>query len=180
MSNRNPESRNERPEQVIAWAIEQYVRANVHTHMPGIVLAYNPATKRAKIQPAIRTRLRPTPANPNPGLIDKPPIVDVPVRQTATGGYMVHHEVGAGDVVLLMFTERGIDQFKAAWGRLADPSIGAYFDMRDAMAILWGEEDIEPVHDTGIIMQNRAGNSYIWLSDAGIVLQGPNRRVVIP
>ena len=163
MSNRNPESRNERPEQVIPWAIEQWVRGNVHTSMPGLVRSYDPATKRARVQPAIRTRLRGTPADPEPRVIDKQPIVDVPVQQTATGGHMVHHGVGPGDVVLLLFSERGLDQFKAAWGSLADPAIGAYFDMRDAVAVLWGVEDIAPVRSTGWLIQNRSGNSYLSL-----------------
>ena len=179
MTNRNPDSRNERPEQVIPWAIQQWVRGNVHTSMPGVVLSYDPATKRARVQPAIRTRLRGTPDDPEPRVIDKPPIVDVPVQQTATGDHMVHHEVGPGDVVLLMFAERGLDQFKAAWGSLADPAIGAYFDMRDAVAVLWGVEDIAPVRSTGWLVQQRSGDSYMSLDGDTIRFVSGNASIVI-
>ena len=160
MSNRNPDARNERPEQVIPWAIEQWVRQNVHTNMPGIVLSYDPETKRAKVQPAFRSRLR----DPE-RLLDKPPIVDVPVRQPATGGHLEHRQVDQGDVVWLWFSERGLDAFKAQWGQLADPPLGSFFAMRDAVAIPWGVEDITPARTTGWIVQNRDGDAYISLDN---------------
>ena len=146
--NRNPELRNERLDQTVPDAIELLVRKLVHTSSPGIVLEYDSRTKRAVVQPALRTRLLPTEADAETRLLDKPPILNVPVRQTATGGHMLHHQIDRDDVVLLVFSERGLDQFKEAW-QIADPTRGVFFNRRDAMAIPWGREDIVPVRGHG-------------------------------
>ena len=187
MSNRDPEARYERPEQAIPFAIEQAIRSTVHSHIPGQVLSYDPETKRATVQPLIRTRLSPTDAEPDPPLRDKSPILDVPVRQNATGGHMEHHQIDRGDVVVLQFMERGIDAFKSAWARwasgddtvLADPARGVYFDMRDAMAVPWGVETIIPVRPTGWLVQNRAGTAYVSLDGDTIRLVSGDVSLVI-
>ena len=168
MTNRDRDARFEKPEQVIPWAIEQWVRQHMHTGMPGLVESYNATTKRAVVQPVFMTRFRGTPADPDPAPVEKPPILNVPVKQTATGGYMMHQQINVGDVVWLAFSERGLDAFKAAWGSLAMPAKGAYFQMRDAMAIPWGQEDIAPVSNEGIVFQSADGDTYIQIVDGAV------------
>ena len=174
-SNRNPENRYERPEQVIPWAMEQWCRLNLNTALPGIVQSYDAVTKRAKVQPALRTTFHPVEDRESPtGFTQpapepKPPIVNVPMRQCATGGHLQHHAIQAGDAVLLIFAQRGIQQFKETWA-LADPARGAFFDMQDAMAIPWGSESIVPVRETGILWQNADGSAYVSLDGDDIRL----------
>ena len=160
MSLRDPDVRYERPEQAVPFMIEAWVRQHLHTGIFGIVRAYDAGTKRADVQPVVRRILAPTPDDPTTRM-DRPPILNVPVRQTATGGHLVHHEVVVGDVVWLDFSERGLDNFKARWGEIVDPTVDALFSDRDAVAIPWGTEDIAPVRSTGWIAQNRAGTAYV-------------------
>ena len=154
MTNRDPDARYEkRLSQAINFFFEQK-RKELHTSLPGLVQEYDPLTKRAKVQPALRLALQ------DGSELDKPPILDVPVRQPATGGHLVHHEIRIGDVVLLTFSERGLEQFKLAWGELATPGTGM-LDERDAMAIPWGVETIMPVETTGWIVQSESGEVYV-------------------
>ena len=165
MSNRNPDARYEDAPQAIRFAIEQTIRAQVHTSVPGIVRSYDPATKRARVQPALRLLVA---EGDTVTGHDKPPILDVPVQQRATGGWMIHQQLDEGDTVLLLFSERGVEQFKAAWGQVVDPARGTFFAERDAFAIPWGVEDIAPVSDSGVVIQNADGTVYVQLDGTTI------------
>ena len=174
-TNRDPEARYDRQ---LAQVVEQWweeVRKTFHTSMPGMVHAYDAATKRAKVQPAFTLKLK-----AGQGEVVRPPILNVPLRQTATGGHMVHQQVDAGDVVLLVFAERGLDRFKAAWGELATPGV-AFMSERDAMAVPWGVETITPVVPTGWVVQNTSGDTFISLQgpDQTVTVEAGGNRVVV-
>lgn len=166
MSNRDPEARYVTPRQTLPFVVEQMVRRLVHTSAPGIVRAYDPVTKRAEVQPALRMLF-----TDDREPVDRPPIVDVPVRQPATGGWLHHHAVDAGDVVLLLFTQRGIETFKEAWGELADPPAGVFFQERDAVAVPWGVEVLESVASTGIVLQSADGETYLSLQEEAVTVR---------
>ena len=68
----------------------------------------------------------------------------------STGDHMMHHEVRPGDVVKLEFSDRGLDQFKAQWGRISNPEPIEFFAERDALATPWGEENITPCVSDGL------------------------------
>ena len=161
MSNRNPEARYEREEQVLPWMIEQWIRQYVCTGTVGIVRAYDPETKRSRVQPALRRLLKEEDGSIS--RVDRPPIINVPLRQTATGGYLVHHQIANGDVVWLSFSERGLEKFKERWGQISDPSIDTFYSAQDAVALPWGTENIQPVRSTGWLVQNEDGTAYISL-----------------
>ena len=180
MSNRLADSRYEQGDQALQFIMEQFVTHHVHTAAPGIIRRYDPATKRAEVQPALRIRIRDAAGE---RLRDRLPIIDVPVRQTAVGGHMVHQAIQPGDVVLLVFSQRGLEYFKQAWGELSDWPNGALFEERDAMAIPWGREDIEPVRPTGWLIQNESGETYLSVDDDTIRLvtdAGDSSVVVAP
>ena len=175
MGNRNPDASYTDVEQSWWLAFEKGRKELIHTAYPALIIEYDPMTKRARVQPALR-RVR---ANPDGSRdeMPKPPILNVPVRQTAVGKHLMHQEIQEDDVVLLVFSERGITQFKAAWGEIATPSLGAVLQERDAMAIPWGSEDIEPIRDTGWIVQNDTGECYFSVD--GNDPDGPTIRAVI-
>ena len=175
MGNRNPDASYTDVEQSWWLAFEKGRKELIHTAYPALIIEYDPMTKRARVQPALR-RVR---ANPDGSRdeMPKPPILNVPVRQTAVGKHLMHQEIQEDDVVLLVFSERGLTQFKAAWGEIATPSLGAVLQERDAMAIPWGSEDIEPIRDTGWIVQNDTGECYFSVD--GNDPDGPTIRAVI-
>ena len=178
MSNRDPDIRYETLAQALRFDWIQNAKLLLHTVTPGIVRAYDPETKRARVQPAIRRLMV-----DEKGMernFEREPILDVPLHQPATGTHLQHHQIDEGDVVLLCFSERGIEKFKAQWGELSDPPREACFAERDALAIPWGVETITPVRSTGWIVQNESGSCYLSLDqtiirgitgDSSIVVQ---------
>ena len=160
MSNRDPDIRYETLAQALRFDWIQNAKLLLHTVTPGLVRAYDPETKRARVQPAIRRLMV---EDGEESTLDRPPILDVPLRQPATGTHLQHHQIDEGDVVLLCFSERGIEKFKAQWGELSDPPRESCFAERDALAIPWGVETITPVRSTGWIVQNESGSCYLSL-----------------
>ena len=100
---------------------------NVHTSMPGEIVEYDPVTRRAKVQPGIDLRL-------NDGTtMDRPIIGDVLVIWLTTSSFLQTAELVAGDQVLLLVSERGLEQWKLSHAK-SPPGIGL-FQMKDAIAI---------------------------------------------
>ena len=143
--------------------IEQWVRLNVHTVQPGIVRSYDPNTKRASVQPALRT-LVVSADDPDPAAIDKRPILNVPVMWPGGGGITMLHPLSEGDAVLLLFSERGLDAFKQTMKEISDPEI-RFFEMKDAVAWPWfGTFGITPASDDGATIQTEDGRTFIEVS----------------
>ena len=115
MSNRDPDSRYEVVQQGIPFYGAQLLK-RVHTSLPGVVVEYDAATRRARVQPAVDLLLSP-PDNPTADFgalipMPKPIILDVPVIFPAGGGYTVHFPLVKDDPVMLLFAERDIATFK--------------------------------------------------------------------
>ena len=115
MSNRDPDSRYEVVQQGIPFYGAQLLK-RVHTSLPGVVVAYDAATRRARVQPAVDLLLSP-PDNPTADFgelipMPKPVILDVPVIFPAGGGYTLHFPLVKDDPVMLLFAERDIAAFK--------------------------------------------------------------------
>ena len=115
MSNRDKDARYEHLLQGVPFVTQQLM-LQVHTSIPGIVTAYDAATRRARVQPAVHMMLSPVgdPYAPFAACepMEKPIILDVPVIFPSAGGYTVHFPLLPDDPVLLLFSERDIDNFK--------------------------------------------------------------------
>lgn len=148
----------------IEFAIRQSIQNMVKTMIPGIVQKYDPATKRADIQPAIQRDVGTGKSVPRALMLD------VPVIATSTGGVMVHHPLVEGDVAMVLFSERGIGEFKKYW-KESKPSPGRYFNVMDAVAIRWGLETLQPVDNEAFCIQSTDGNTYFKLKDGLIEMR---------
>ena len=142
------------------FVFDQLSIARINTAEPGIVAKYDPVTKRARVRLAVRRGFR---DGRNP--IERAPLVNVPVIQPSTGGYMLHQQLDVDDIVLVIFSKEGLDKFKEEWG-LSDPDTGQHFV--DAVAIPWGRHDIEPVSNEGIVLQSRDGKTWFQIKDGEI------------
>lgn len=113
---------------VITDAIE-FVLSNIHTSMPGRIVSYDQSTGLASVQPAIsrkyKTEIVATPL---------PIISNVPVAMPRAGNALIKIPLSAGDYVLLIFSERGIDRWLENGG-VVDPLDPAMFALNDAIAI---------------------------------------------
>jgi hypothetical protein len=77
----------------------------VHTALPAIVNAYDPATQLATVTPTVEIEIAPDDWDAIP------PLTEVPVLFPRGGGFYCHFPLAAGDHVLLVFAE----QDPSAW-----------------------------------------------------------------
>jgi hypothetical protein len=83
-----------------------YYFTRVHTSFPGVVTEYDPATRRAAIQPSLKRRAG------NKGFVDFPLLIDVPVQFPGNKKYTIHFPLEKGDEVMVFFSERSLEAWK--------------------------------------------------------------------
>ena len=188
MATRDPNADYRRPARAIPFAIREWVRQNLHTGMPGEIIAYDTASKRARVQPSLRAII----AQPDgtQESMARAPIWDVPVLWPGGAGFIFTSGLVRGDQVWLSFSERGLDLWKQDWA-LADPPPFTMFEMRDAVAHPIGAQEITPVEGTsegalsevtptgsgartrvdGATMQAVDGDPYVQVTQDKIVLK---------
>lgn len=105
-----------------------WLRKNINTSMPGVVKAFDPARSMAVVQPAIKVRLQDDTER------ELPDILDVPVVYPAGGGYAITFPVRVGDPVLMLFSQRGLTEWKRTLD-VASADRGVFHSMGDAVAI---------------------------------------------
>ena len=157
---RDPDARYESLSQVLPFHTHEYLKGRVHTAFFGTVIEYDAATKRARIQPAPNMVVL---MGASDRSMARSPILDIPVHQQGTGGYLVHQQIDKGDAVLCVVSERSLDEWKQRWGERYDPMPEILFDQQDAVALVWGDPEIAPAQEMGWIVQNADGDSYIWI-----------------
>lgn len=101
---------------------------NLHTAMPGIVQAYDPKTQRADIQPVNKRVYE------DGSVVDLPLLPAVPVLMPRTKNSWVNLPLAQGDMVLLVFCERSIEQWRLKGG-IVDPLDTRTHHLADAIAI---------------------------------------------
>ena len=84
---------------------------NLHTSMPGKVVAYNPLTQCADVQPMAKRVM--FDADGNKSYEDLPTIPNVPVQFPRAGGYVITLPMGPGDFVWLVFSEASTAEYRA-------------------------------------------------------------------
>jgi hypothetical protein len=142
--------------------------------MPGVIDSFDSATQTATVLPAIKMRIN---IGGETSYTDYPPIVNVPVAFpfATTAGFALTLPVKKGDSCLLIFSQRGIDNWHELGGiQPPEEGIGSrHHDLTDAIAIFAPS----PLSDVlgsweadGIELRNRAKDSRITLKDDTITL----------
>ncbi len=105
------------------------VLSDVHTSMPGTIVSYDPATRRAVVRPALSKQLA------DGRVLPAPEVVSVPVIfPTGSGGLAgMTFPVASGDGVMLHFSERSLEAWHTAGGPIPDDPRS--FDLSDAVAV---------------------------------------------
>lgn len=118
-------NRNEMAQTLIEMARKEI--ANVHTAAPGTILAYDPGSGLASVQPALKFKVS------DGRIIDMPVIVGVPVifPSGSGGAASVTFPVVEGDGCLLLFAESAIDD----WLKGGESDDLRKHDLTDAIAI---------------------------------------------
>ena len=111
----------------LRFALKQALKG-INTCLPGLVVSYDAATRRAKVQAALQM----VSANGNP--VPRPVVADVPVVFPSGGGFSLTFPLAVGDPVLLVYSQRGLRDFKRTHA-MSQPGVESFFSYRDAIAI---------------------------------------------
>ena len=161
MSNKDSDSDYSQLPTALRFALRQFSKG-LRTAIPAHIVEYDAPSKRAVILPAIQFRMT------DNSLLDRAPIGNVPVIHPAGGGYVLHFPLKAGDPVMLLFSERGIGEFKRAYGK-SPPDLDSLLSEKDAVAIpAFGALTIAPV-GSGVALQTEQGDVSIEVNKAGFV-----------
>lgn len=144
-------------------------RLFIHTSMPGHIVSYDAATRRARVQPALFIVL--TDETP----IRRPPILNVPVVQQSGHGMLGHTPLRAGDPVWLNFSERGITEWKKNVMAEVMPDKGHYFNEADAVAFPgFSASTTAPVIEDGFSFQTEDGVTHVTIKENEVVVEAQN------
>ena len=127
MSSMNHETDYSNLAQAIRFAIRQSLK-DLYTCMPGIVESYDAETRRAVVKGALKV------VTTNKEEIEREAIHNVQVMFPSGGGFTMTFPLERGDPVLLLYSQRGLTNWKKTLGVAAPDTIG-FFSEKDAFAI---------------------------------------------
>lgn len=119
-------------EEAIQLAIWGELSGKLHTSIPGIVNSYDSSGPSVEVQPAVKKVLY------DGTEYSFPMIVSVPVVFPRTKRFHLSYPIEKGDEVLLIFSERSIEEFLNAsrtTGKESKPLNTRKFSLTDAIAI---------------------------------------------
>lgn len=102
--------------------------ADLHTCMPGRIESYEYSTQRAQVKPLLKRALK------SGAQIEYPVITGVPVLFPCTPSTGITFPVNIGDLVLLLFSEKSLDNWVFSGG-VSDTDKARLHDLSDAIAI---------------------------------------------
>ena len=100
----------------------------LNTVLPGEVVEYDPDSRRASVRGTIRLLLT------DGSEISRPLIRNAPVIFPEAGGYSIRFPLSEGDSVLLLFSQRGLDNWKRSHDESA-PGLGPIMSENDAVVL---------------------------------------------
>ena len=171
MSNINPEEDYASAAHTLPFVINQQLKL-INTAMPGIVNAYDAAKRTVQVTPAIKRTF-----TDGRQPVSYPVLEDVPVLFPAFGIYRIEAPLEAGDAVLLIFSQRGLADFKAS--RTSSlPSDGGFFSLSDAIALPGFVGLNVPADLNGaLVVSTEDGNYRVALSASMLELQASNSSI---
>lgn len=162
--------------------IIEYNLDKLSTALPCIVVSV--AENAVDVKSALLTRYR------DDSVAEGATLLNVPLVTPGSSTALVNIPVKPGDIVLCIFSMRGLDAFKAGDGTPAAPTDFRMFDKRDAMAIPGifpfemhpNLKRVLPFNPDALSLTQDIGlptESIVELSDAGITLKQGATSVVV-
>jgi len=164
MSNIDPEKELDNFTDWLRFCVKSELK-NINTCLPAIIKSYDPETRRASVQIALSTIQ-------TDGESITPPIqFNVPVIFPSSSSYIIHIALTEGDPILLIFSQRGLSQFKNLYTESV-PDARSFFSLADAVAIPgFGNLVSEPASVSGISIQTTDGTTFLTLEPGVINLK---------
>ena len=107
----------------------EYYFTQIHTSFPGVVTEYDPATRRATVQPSLKRQAG------NKEYISFPLLIDVPVQFPGTKKWTIHFPLEKGDEVAVYFSERSLEAWKDEGMDGIEDADPRRFDLCDAYCV---------------------------------------------
>jgi hypothetical protein len=120
-------------EDVLEDALVGALYARVHVSLPGRVVSYDLTTQTAAVQPIVRARFRSE--DDTVETYQLPVLPAVPVAFPQGGGCSITWPLQQGDDVLLVVSERSLDEWKATAAGEVAAQDARRFDLSDAVAL---------------------------------------------
>lgn len=155
-------------------ALEKFVNsrlASIHTSIPAKILSFDSAKKVCSVKPLLKKELQ------SGDFVEYPVIDNVPVMFFQTANAIISVPIKVDDTVLLIFTERSIDDWKTQGG-IVEPEDPRKFDISDAVAIpgLFPKSQGVGPDEDDILIEHTAGGVKIKAS-GDIVLNNGTKGV---
>lgn len=115
------------PSDIVKQAISSYLNS-IHTCLPAKIIDYDFTLQKANVQPVLNKKFL------NGDTPQMPVISNVPVVFPRGGGFNMSWPLNPGDTVLLVFSERSMDNWLQTGG-IVTPLDPRKFDLSDAIAI---------------------------------------------
>ena len=132
----------------------------LNTVKVGLIVEYDKDTSRAVVQPAIDL------LTADGERVEMPLISDVPVMWIGSGGFYTHSKINRGDGVLLLFSDRSLEEFKLTFRRSATDR-ASMMDLKDAVALAGFGKLRKSALADGFWMQKEDASVYVGITDDG-------------
>lgn len=156
----------------LSVAIDTYM-TTVHTAIPAEVDKYDHQKQIADVKPVLKRRFE------DGTELELPVIPNVPVAWPGSVDGSLTFPLNRGDTVLLVFSERSMDEWLAQGG-VVSPSDGRKFDLKDAVAIPRLPEFMTGgLADNNTDMQLRFGDTVLRIKpDGELKIEGGNELTI--
>ncbi len=156
----------------LRWILEQY-KKTLNTSLPGLVETYDPATRRARVRIALRK------VDNDGKAEERTPAVNVPVLYPSGGGFTFIFPLAEGDPVMLIFSQRGLTEFKKTY-ELSTPDRTRIMDGADVVAVPgFGPLEVMPATQTGAALQTVDGDDFIKIDEGSITIKVTDGDIIL-
>ncbi|MCK5133232.1 MAG: hypothetical protein KAR40_13905 [Candidatus Sabulitectum sp.] len=169
MAEKDPEKEYDNLTDTIKFAFQSMLE-KMWVYIPGIIESYDQATKRCTVRPAINIKLK------DGGTVAPAAIKNVPVMWPSGGGFTILSPLPTGSPVEILFSQRGITQFKESFSQ-ADPGNGVFAKEDAIVRAGFGAKSVTPATADGMAMQSEDGNNYLYIEN-GIVKVASTTKII--
>lgn len=153
--------------------------SRLNTAMPGVIESFDPETQRCSVTPSIKMKIN---VDGEQKDVPYPMITNVPLMYPHAGvaGFMMTMPVNPGDHVMLIFSQRAIDnwlEFNGVQAAEDGCTVPRHHHITDATAWLVGAPGDTPIvgwNQEGIELRNRDANVRIVLQDDSVAISCGN------
>ena len=172
MSNYSPPSRNPADNDTLAGLLRLALKKALQKTddmLPAKVIAYNPATNMAQVQPLIVV------VTTNNQIVPRAQVASIPVYQASGGGFILKFPIAPGDFGWIKANDRDISLFTQT-NQQSPPNTFRLHDFADSLFFPQAAFDLVTIDGgdaNNVVLQNYAGTVKISMSETGVSITAP-------